>query len=276
MSCISPATKRPSRLVRVLVRTFRTGTPAIVAVGTVVGGTLALVAGPAAAAPTLNVSAQIVHYWPGGPSDFSYTANGFPMGRNIDASASWLAENTYASFSWSAESSGGIWSNWTVEPPVQVTPSDCDEYGCGAYDVLTDIPATACGEPVMVQVLGQSTAGGPTISGSTTLDEYCGPQVWQTSNDSFAGDGFTPGGSVLVTTYDQNDNLQMTQTVTAAPRAVYLRCFKVNILQTTCLTYMASAGGTISITTPLNCGWSYEGYDKTTYTADRENVVCME
>ena len=274
-------------------RRMRLGIAGLLSTLTVVGGTLALGATTASAAyPAQTVQANLVE-GQGAGNDFSYTAAGQPMARNVSVSADDFDPNTAVSVTWS-DAIGGSQSvtSMTAGPPNS-------EGTTTASTTITGIPSSACGRTL--QLTFQGSAGvvvfdpnyeidystpNP-VQQTTTVTENCGPQVWLTGGNNgsyagFAGDGFTPGGQVAVSGSGPDLTSQRCmildgrstcssrpwiQMVTATTTIFRFVCFGFPGLR--CYSVIAQGGGSISVTFPKPtpaCGGadSFTAFDSST------------
>ena len=124
----------------------------------------------------------------GSAADFSYTASGQQLARNVSVSVAWSVTNdTLKSVSWQ-----DLTANGPSEAAATTVPQVLPE---GVDFTITDIPLSTCGHTLQINVSG---AGEPT--GTTTLVETCGPELVATGEPSeftnwtsFFGDGLAPG-----------------------------------------------------------------------------------
>ena len=276
-------------------RSVRIGTAGLVSAIAVLGGTLGIAATPAFAnavlQPGIISSLQV-----GTAYDFSYTANGQQMARNIDLQAGWFAPNTTVHFSWRDATNGGP---WVAGPSSTATvPSSLASYYAITNVVpVTAIPSSACGHTLQIEGQGKTgTYNGldyttanysalyPATASATIIDD-CGPKVWLTAT-GIAGDGFTPGGPASIMTFGRSTSANQMgpmltwQSTPATKQTNGLRCFRRNV-GFSCVVVVLVPGGLVNITNPLTTsdsfcsGETYEGYDPSTNLSDTESVICL-
>jgi hypothetical protein len=242
-----------------LGRPFRLGLSGVAGVAMATTGALVLTASPATAGPSIQVYAQPDQTWttfpPSGVDpNFSYMLPFWlPMGRDIDASAGPLTPGANVSFSWQDQTTNSAW--------VNVGSSSAGSAGF-ADELITNIPATDCGQTIAVDAVSGSA------SGSTTYVEDCGPELWTAYGGGEAGvegDGFTPGGQVTISFFWPNGASISSQTVTATVPEVLSGC-SYSVFDRKCWLTLVRSGGEVSLVPggPLPLAYYAVAHDLTT------------